>query len=93
MPQGINDLSKEVETLSKMLIEVAHKASFREEARLQICDMDIVHRLNGLKLDHLNFKTKNFMKLNERASFKVATEHECSLAKMDKRAGECRKTF
>jgi methyl-accepting chemotaxis protein len=78
---NIDQLAQGVAKLSHRLISVAKQASFREEAKRQVCDMDMVYKLNRLKLDHLNFKTTNFMKLNERSSFKVATEKECHLAK------------
>jgi len=77
----IDSLAKEVEILSQKLLSVAHHAEYREEAREQVCDIDMVYNLNRLKLDHLKFKTSNFAKLNERTTFKVATENECGLAK------------
>ena len=78
---SIDSLAQEVGTLSKRLLSVAHHAEYREEAREQVCDIDMVYGLNKLKLDHLKFKTTNFTKLNERATFKVATHTECGLAK------------
>ncbi len=77
----IDSLAKEVANLSERLISIANHASYREEARKQVCDIDMVYGLNKLKLDHLHFKTSNFQKLNERSSFRVATEKECNLAK------------
>jgi len=77
---NIDNLAKEVAILSENLINFASHAKFRDEARAQICDVDMMYSLNSLKLDHLNFKTSNFMKLNERSSFKVATHTECKLA-------------
>ena len=78
---NIDNLAKEVSSLSDRLISVAGHASYREEAKEQICDIDMVYGLNKLKLDHLKFKTTNFERLNERASFKVATHKECGLAR------------
>ncbi len=78
---NIDNLAKEVEELSQKLLSVAHHAEYREEARDQVCNIDMVYDLNKLKLDHLKFKTNNFTKLNERTSFKVATHTECGLAK------------
>ncbi len=77
---SIDTLAKEVAALSERLISVAKHASYRKEAEKQVCDVDMVYTLNSLKLDHLHFKTSNFMKLNERSSFKVTTEKECKLA-------------
>ena len=78
---NIDMLAKEVNILSEKLVSVANHASYRDEAREQVCDVDMVYNLNKLKLDHLNFKNNNFAKLNERRTFKVATEHECGLGK------------
>ena len=77
---NIDRLAKDVAVLSERLISVANHASYRDEAREQVCDVDLVYKLNGLKLDHLSFKTGNFMRLDERSTFKVATESECKLA-------------
>jgi methyl-accepting chemotaxis protein len=78
---NIAGLSQEVNDLATRLISVAHHASYKESAREQVCDVDMVYKLNRLKLDHLKFKTDNFMKLNDRTTFKVTTEHDCALAK------------
>ena len=78
---SIDSLAQEVGNLSKRLLSVAHHAEYREEAREQVCDIDMVYGLNKLKLDHLKFKTTNFTKLNERTTFKVVTHTECALAK------------
>ncbi len=78
---NIDALAKEVQHLSTNLINVANKASYIKEAKEQICNMDMTYELNTLKLDHLKFKTDNFERLNERSSFKVATHHDCRLAK------------
>ncbi|MCK5295096.1 MAG: hypothetical protein KAJ49_10605, partial [Arcobacteraceae bacterium] len=76
---AIDGLAKEITILSNNLIKVSHNATYREEARDQVCDADLVHKLNRLKLEHLTFKNKSFEKLNERASFTVPNEHQCSL--------------
>jgi len=77
---NIDNLGKEVSKLSERLLSVAHHATYRKEAEKQVCDIDMVYKLNSLKLDHLNFKTTNFEKLNERSSFRVPNENECKLA-------------
>ena len=77
---NIDNLAKEVAGLSNRLISVANHAQYRQEAKEQICDVDMVYKLNGLKLDHLHFKTSNFARLDERSSFRVPNENECKLA-------------
>ncbi len=76
----IDSLAKEVASLSEKLISIANHAQYDQNARKQVCDVENVYKLNSLKLDHLHFKTSNFTRLNERASFKVTNEHECKLA-------------
>jgi len=76
----IDSLAKDVSVLSDRLISIANHASYRKEAREQVCDIEMVYKLNKLKLDHLHFKTSNFEKLNERSTFKVTNENECDLA-------------
>ncbi|MCK5111834.1 MAG: HAMP domain-containing protein [Arcobacteraceae bacterium] len=78
---NIDGLAKEVGILSERLLSVSQHAEYREEAREQVCDIDMVYNLNKLKLDHLKFKTSNFVKLDEKSSFRVATHTECGLAK------------
>ena len=78
---GIDSLSNEVKTLSQRLISVANHANYREEDREQVCDVDMVYKLNKLKLDHISFKNKSFAKLNERSSFRVTPANECALGR------------
>ncbi len=78
---NIDTLAVEVKKLSDNLISIANHAKYRQSAREQVCDTDMVYNLNSLKLDHISFKNKNFERLNERSSFKVTTEHECKLGK------------
>ncbi|MEA3290633.1 MAG: methyl-accepting chemotaxis protein, partial [Campylobacterota bacterium] len=78
---NIDALAAEVTQLAKKLMDISNKASYREEAKSQICDVDMAYKLNKLKLDHLKFKTNSFVKLNERSSFKVVSHNECALAK------------
>jgi len=76
----IDSLAKEVSMLSEKLISIANHAHYDQKARDQVCDVENVYKLNSLKLDHLHFKTSNFERLNERASFTVTNEHQCKLA-------------
>jgi methyl-accepting chemotaxis protein len=75
----IENLASDIKKLSDKLMNVASNATYREEARQEVCDTNLVNELNKLKLDHLIFKNTNFAKLNERTSFSVANEHECAL--------------
>ena len=76
---NIDNLAVQIKRLSENLIKTAEKAKYRKEAREQICDIDLVGKLNKLKLDHLTFKDNNFARLNERSHFTVKNESECDL--------------
>ena len=89
----IDTLAQEVTQLSNRLISVANHASYNQQAREQVCNIENVYKLNSLKLDHLKFKTKNFERLNERTTFRVTTENECNLAKWIKEQEALNKEF
>ena len=89
----INSLSQEVRTLSNRLISIANHASYNTKARKQVCDIENVYQLNSLKLDHLHFKTSNFERLNERATFTVVNEKQCDLAKWIQKQEENGESF
>ena len=85
---NIDTLSIEVKKLSDSLIDIANHAKYRQKAREQVCDTNMVYQLNSLKLDHIHFKNNNFNRLNERATFKVVTQNECRLGKWMKECEE-----
>ena len=78
---NIDQLANEIESLSDGLLDTASRASFNQKARDQVCDVDMTHQLNSLKLEHLNFKSNSFIRLNEKKSYKISTCKECNLAK------------
>jgi len=75
----ISDLSNEIKHLSKKLISVADKATFKEKAKQQVQDIDMVYLTNQLKLSHISFKDENFSKLGQGKTWTVKTHHECQL--------------
>ena len=78
---NINSMSKEIQSLSYKLLETANHAKFDHKALEQVCDMDLTMHLNRLKLDHVNFKNKNCVKLGTKTIWTVAKETECNLGK------------
>ena len=78
---NINSMSKEIQSLSYKLLETANHAKFDHKALEQVCDMDLTMHLNRLKLDHINFKNKNCVKLGTKTIWTVAKETECNLGK------------
>lgn len=77
----MDTLAKEVKQLSDSLISISDHASYDQDTKSQVCDIDLSYKLNALKLDHIKFKQENFARLNEKAVFKVTNYHECSLGK------------
>ena len=78
---NINQMSKEIQTLSYKLLETADHAKFDPKALEQVCDMDLTMFLNRLKLNHVNFKNKNCVKLGSKTTWTVVKETECDLGK------------
>ena len=78
---NIASLSSEVQSLSNNLISVAQNAKFKQNAREQINDTQMVHDLNNLKLQHILFKETNFARLAENTKITVKNENECNLGK------------
>ena len=78
---NINTMAKEIQSLSYKLLETANHAKFDKKALEQVCNMDLTMFLNRLKLNHVNFKNKNCVKLGTKATWTVAKETECELGK------------
>lgn len=74
-------MSKEIQSLSHKLLETANHAKFDPKALEQVCDMDLTMFLNRLKLNHVNFKNKNCVKLGTKTTWSVVKETECELGK------------
>ncbi len=77
----ISDLVGEVSKLSHDLVTAASRAKFKQEARKQVSDVDLVFQTAKLKNDHIRFKMTNFAKLDERKSVTVTDHHSCALGK------------
>ena len=78
---NINTMSKEIKSLSYKLLETANHAKFDPKSLEQVCDMDLTMFLNRLKLNHVNFKNNNCVKLGTKTSWTVVKETECDLGK------------
>ncbi len=77
----ISSQSQNIQQLAQKLVDVVSHTKYTKVSQKQICDVDLMFTLNRLKLDHINFKDNNFAKLDNKATFKVTTEHECNLGK------------
>ena len=78
---NINNMAKEIKSLSSKLLETANHAKFDPKALEQVCDMDLTMFLNRLKLNHVNFKNTNCVKLGSKTNWTVVKETECALGK------------
>ena len=78
---NINNMAKEIQSLSSKLLETANHAKFDPKALEQVCDMDLTMFLNRLKLNHVNFKNTNCVKLGSKTNWTVVKETECALGK------------
>ena len=75
----ITELTGAIQHLSQQLLSAANKATFKEKAKHQVHDIDMVYVTNQLKLSHISFKDENFSKLGKRTTWTVKTHHECKL--------------
>ena len=55
--------------------------TFQESAKNQVCDPAMTSLISGYKTDHVNFKSKQFEKLDQFQSFKVVNHHNCKMGR------------
>ena len=77
----MNNMVSEVSILSDKLIHVTSTATFNEEVKGQVCDINLVNEISKYKNDHINFKKKNFKDLDSFTTHKVVDCHSCNLGK------------
>jgi methyl-accepting chemotaxis protein len=77
----INRLVQEVSNLSHNLVTASSRAKFKQEARKQVDDVELVFQTAKLKNDHIVFKMNNFKQLDERKAVTVVDHHSCALGK------------
>ena len=75
----ISIMATNIANMSNALVSAASKASFIEEARDKVCDVELVYDTAQLKVDLLNTKDLVYSKLGEYKSFKI--EKNTSLKK------------
>ncbi|MEA3513696.1 MAG: methyl-accepting chemotaxis protein [Campylobacterota bacterium] len=62
----ISDLSKNIENMSDRLVNAASKASFLQETRKQVCDVDLIYDIAELKVDLFNYKDDVYARLADK---------------------------
>ena len=90
---NINNMAKEIQSLSSQLLDTAEHAKFDPKALEQVCDMELTMYLNKLKLDHINFKNNNCVKLGSKSNWSVVKDNECNLGKWIIEAEQNQKDF
>ncbi len=76
----IDTLASDVASLSSNLIEASSHATFNEEIRNSVCDVELINQISILKNDHIALVDQNFSKLGDFNNWKVATSSQCKLA-------------
>ncbi len=89
----INGLVQEVSVLSSDLVTAASRAQFKQEARNQVDDVELVFETAKLKNDHVTFKMTNFQQLDQRKSISVTDHHSCDLGKWVSKQINSNKSF
>jgi methyl-accepting chemotaxis protein len=77
---SLNQISTEVEKLSKEIEATISQAQFSDEYKKIVCNPNLAHTISSYKRYHISFKSDNFKKLNEFSSFKVTDHKSCDMA-------------
>jgi methyl-accepting chemotaxis protein len=77
----ISGLSHQVADMADSLVVAASRAEFNQDARTQVCDIDLVYNTAKLKLDHVSLKEKSFATLDSRQSQRIVDHMGCDLGK------------
>ena len=77
----IDNLSKDVTSLSANLFHIVSTASFKEEIREQVCDVKLNETIAQMKHKHLMFKSKILEKLDINVRFDVTPPTHCDLGR------------
>jgi methyl-accepting chemotaxis protein len=78
---NIENLSKDITTLSTNLFHIVSTASFKEEIRDQVCDVKLNEMIAQMKHKHLMFKAKILEKLEDKMRFDVTSTSDCDLGR------------
>jgi len=78
---SINDMANMNQQLAQGLETTIKRTKFNENAKKQVCDIDLMFDLDSLKSDHIKFKNNAFTKCGEGGRFTVTTHHECRMGK------------
>ena len=77
----MSHISSEVTALSDKLFHIVSMASFKEEIRNQVCDMELNDTISQMKNKHLMFKSNILSKLDLTKRFDVTPPTHCDLGR------------
>ena len=75
----LSSVAIEIEKLSHNLSDVMTGVVFDESTKKQVCDTRMTSIVSGYKTDHIDFKSKQFQKLDSFQSYRVTNSHECKM--------------
>jgi len=67
----ISSLSQNIESMSTNLVNAASKASFLQETRKQVCDVDLIYEIADIKVALFNYKDDVYSRLASKTDTKV----------------------
>ncbi len=68
---SISNLSNEIESMSDNLVSAASKASFLQETRAQVCDVNLIYEIANLKVELFNYKDDVYSRLSNKTNNSV----------------------
>ncbi len=87
------ELSRQSDTLSKALQEIANNAEFDSSTKDRVCDIELNKMISSMKNDHINFKNAILNKIDSREDFEVVDSRSCNLGRWIKQQTELNKDF
>jgi len=74
--ENIANMSHDIENMSNRLVTAANKASFLEETRTQVCDVDLLYEIADLKVKIFTYKDSAYSKLANTVESKLEKFNE-----------------
>jgi methyl-accepting chemotaxis protein len=75
----LQGISSQIEKLSQNITAVISGVDFDENIKKQVCDPNMITTISTFKSNHINFKIKQFEKIDQFTSFRVTSHTECKM--------------
>jgi methyl-accepting chemotaxis protein len=69
--KNISNMSSDIEHMSENLVNAASNASFLQETRKQVCNVELIYEISNLKVALLDYKDKVYAQLADKTFSKV----------------------